>query len=211
MGACYSIKDSNPKDRILGYTLVSGPSTEFSRNLRLVTTTNTYYAVTEGEAGTEGEDYGYCAPNNDVSSLLDESDFETLYQVKYPSEYFDLWLQGHNACNTDGCDECTLWPENQQPLCYLLNDSGKDKFCSSVDAQINPIYYLTFGGNVSYQTLLMFYPMILLLFICIFVNLLCFRPLILGETGNKFRSVERKVEVFDDDDDENDDEENDDV
>ena len=50
----------------------------------------------------------------------------------------------------------------------------------------------------------MFYPMILLLSICVFVNLLCFKPKLIwgGISDNKYRSVKRKIEVFENEDEE---------
>ena len=118
MGACYTIQDANPKGRTLGYTMQQS-SLEFGRNLRLVQSASgsRYYEVAEG-AGTNGEDRGYCAANDYSQDLLTDSDYDTLYQVKYNSDNFDLWFQGNNACNTDGCN--TVVPGNSYNLSYLI-------------------------------------------------------------------------------------------
>lgn len=207
MGTCFTIKDAIPKDRTLGYTMDTG-SDDFPRNLRLMN--SQYYEVTDyTEASTGGVDYGYCAAINEIPGLVSGTDYDTLYQAKWNGG--EWYFQGHNACNTDGCAEseiltggCTLFPEYQQPLCYLLTENGKNKLCATVDGDVNPIYFATFGGNVSYQSLLLFYPLILLLSICIFANMLCCKPkLIWGKMSNKYRSVnKRKINVAQDEDEE---------
>ena len=81
-------------------------------------------------------------------------------------------------------------------LCYIMDDSGADTYCSSIDNEMNHTFYLTFAGLVSTQFITIFYPILIITWMIMFVFIIKAWIKKIFCKKRQYRSIP-KIEIFD--------------
>ena len=139
--------------------------------------TNSFYTTTSCIGTTRG----YCS--EDVKMGLSVP----LYQ------YFVNGSPGYNVQDVDE-EVMTAIDSGIEPLCNIINVADNYR-CSTIDAEVNPLFYLSFGGLLSTQFVFILYPVIMLTWIVMIVYMIkgCIKTLC--RNHKKYQMVP-KIDVF---------------